>query len=206
MPKKGTEVAKHVPLKDRTWARVLGGAIGTLVTGIALDKLKVLPIGNWIIAAVNWVWAAVTATYKLPAWLTWLLITGCIAFGVRWYRSHRRSKEITFQRYTEDTFHDLKWQWRYGHDANSTGLMIGSIIPYCPKCSVRMNLGGVEYPSGNQGVVPISCLSCEHAVKLPTGPTSDIRERIGGLVEREITSGAWKSKIAPAKSVVSMWY
>jgi hypothetical protein len=206
MAEEGSGAVAHVPLKDRLWARVLGGAILTLATGITLDKLKVLPIGDWIASAAMWLWVLVTTTYKLPAWLTWLLITGCVTFLVRTVIAYRKSKAITFQRYNEDTFLDLRWKWQYGQDGKMTGIKNGSITPYCPKCGVRMNTASLEYGRGNVAIITVSCLACDHAVKVTTGPTSDVRERIAGLVEREITTGNWKKKLSPETPAVTIWY
>lgn len=200
MAKQGGAV---VPLRDRLWARVVGGALVTIATGIALDKLKVLPVGDWIAVVAKALWHLLTSRYEIQHWLVWIIGVGCAALVGQVVRRemHRRS----VRRYREDFLLDLVWKWRYGDDKKTNAIVSGSITPYCPECQLRMNFGTWEAVQGG-AVLPITCPGCHRIEHYLGDSAAVVRERIAGLVEKEITNGAWKSKRKKPTTPVTIWY
>lgn len=198
-----TVTAAQATLDTTTTAQVIVGAKGRnlLKTGgwlsaigvpLLVAYLKDLPVGKWLLDLAHWLWHWMTAEYSIQHWYAWALGVGTVAFFVRWVTRDLLHPAVTYEDYDSDNFLDIRWKWEYSGGM----LMSGSVTPYCPDCHCRMVLGSAS----TYDVIPrvgVRCGECGFSRDF-AGYASELQNRVGRLVEREIESQAWRAKVLNA--------
>lgn len=169
----------------------------SLVAELLTPSLPIFATGwDWLVSGVRSVWAWAWDTSAVTNVLLYGALVILLIMSIGFIRSqYRRYRQLSFLSYTEDTFDNVVWRWKY------LNRRINEPVPFCVVCDMQLIYTNEESKNLQNVVGAIdTLLHCENCgeSRLLTflGSHTELQESIVRKIDRKIRIGEWHDVVA----------
>lgn len=168
---------------------VISSLIASLIFYFAIKYNK--EIWGIVRSVVEWFWGLITYRVALPIWslllvlaLFAILIVGYIKQNNKGSNKESLSTDsvlnVSLNKYTEDSFFDAIWRWRWGNHGPEF------LNPYCPDPNCDTLLVCRKYESISIVEYELFCDTCGYKTDLKPGDLYDLKNKVLRQIDRKI--------------------
>jgi hypothetical protein len=174
-------------MKNRA-KKILSGIAVLVIGGVILANIGA--IWRTVVDSLKAVWGFLGSSLTLPMWLVILVgLVALLAIGfcvlVVWTAKTNQPSHLNYQ---QDEFFDVTWRWAYYSDGTVNE---DALWCFCPKCETM-----IVYEIDNyNGIIKLSCETCQQEVGTYSGSRSHLRGRIARQIDRKIRTREWREVI-----------